>query len=107
MNSANTVGVPTGGFTMIGEIDGTNDLRFRRNQTAMTIALDLLSSHASGAPITDEAGRFIGFVSEHDLLGAIESGKDLNKVAAEHLMNREHFVANESTSITDAIRLMR
>ena len=107
MNSANTVGVPTGGFTMVGEIDGTNDLRFRRDQTAMTIALDLLSSHASGAPITDEAGRFIGFVSEHDLLGAIESGKDLNKVTAEHIMNKEHFVANESTTIADAIKLMR
>ncbi len=107
MNTVNTVGVPTGGFTKVGEIDGTNALSFRGNQTGMAIALELLSSHASGAPITDESGKYIGFVSEHDLLGAMEAGKDLNKVTAEQLMNKEHFVANETTSIADAIRLMR
>jgi CBS domain-containing protein len=103
----NTVGVPSGGFTTVGEIDGTNVLSFRGNQSGMTIALELLSSHASGAPITDEAGKFVGFVSEGDLLGAIESGKDLNTISAEHLMKKDHFVAIDSTSIADAIRLMR
>jgi predicted transcriptional regulator len=99
-------GVPAGGFRTLGEIDGTNALRFRPKQSGLTIALELLSSHISGAPIVDEKGKFIGFVSEFDLLGAIESGKDLSKVTADNLMNKDHFVADESTTITDAIRFM-
>ena len=67
-------GVPHGGFRTVGQIDGTNTLRFQAKQSALDIALELLSSHTSGAPITDDQGKFVGFVSEVDLLGAVESG---------------------------------
>ena len=99
-------GIPAGGFKTLGEIDGTNALQFRPKQTGLAIALELLSSHTSGAPIVSDEGRFVGFVSEFDLLGAIESGKDLSTITADKLMNTHHFVADESTSIADAIRLM-
>ena len=100
-------GVPAGGFRTLGEIDGTNALRFHPKETALAIALELLSSHTSGAPIVTEEGRFMGFVSESDLLGAIETGTDLSKVTADKLMNKDHFVADASTTIADAIRLMK
>jgi predicted transcriptional regulator len=100
-------GVPAEGFRTIGQIDGTNALRFQAKQSGMAIAIELLTSHTSGAPIVDDKGKFIGFVSEFDLLGAIESGKDLNKVTADQLMSTDPFVADESTSIADAIRLMK
>ena len=100
-------GVPAGGFRTLGEIDGTNCLRFQPKQTAMDIALELLSSHTSGAPIVNDAGKFVGFVSEFDLLGAIESGQDLSQITADKLMNTDHYVADESTSIADAIQLMK
>jgi predicted transcriptional regulator len=100
-------GVPAGGFRTLGQIDGTNALRFQPKETALTIALELLSSHATGAPIVNDAGKFVGFVSEFDLLGAIESGQDLSKVTADKVMNRDHYVADESTTIADAIRLMK
>lgn len=100
-------GIPAGGFKTIGQIDGTNNLRFRAEHSAMAIAVELLSAHASGAPIVDDKGQFIGFVSEFDLLGAIESGKDVSKVTADQLMNKDHFVAHESTTIANAIRLMK
>jgi CBS domain-containing protein len=48
----------------------------------------------------------VGFVSEFDLLGAIESGQDLSTVTADRVMNTNHYVADESTTIGDAIRLM-
>lgn len=99
-------GVPSGGFKTLGEIDATNDLRFHVKRTAMEVALELLAAHASGAPVVDDQGGFMGFVSEFDLLRAIESGKDLNKVTADQLMSTSHFVANESTTIGDAIRIM-
>ena len=100
-------GVPAGGFRTLGEIDGTNGLRFQAKHTALDIALELLSSHTSGAPIVNDAGSFVGFVSEFDLLGAIESGQDLSKLTADKLMNKDHYVADESTSIADAIQLMK
>ena len=100
-------GVPVGGFRTLGDIDGTNGLQCRPKQTAMDIALELLSSHTSGAPIVNDAGKFVGFVSEFDLLGAIESGQDLSQITADKLMNKDHFVADESTSIADAIQLMK
>lgn len=99
-------GVPVGGFRTLGEIDGTNGLRFQPKQTALAIALELLSAHETGAPIVNEAGKYVGFVSEFDLLGAIESGQDLDKITADKLMNRDHYIADESTTIRDAIRLM-
>lgn len=100
-------GIPAGGFKTLGEIDGTNALRFGPKQTGLTIALELLSSHTSGAPIVNDEGKFIGFVSEFDLLGAIESGKDLSQTTADALMNKDHFVADESTTIANAIRFMK
>jgi predicted transcriptional regulator len=100
-------GAPAGGFTTIGQIDGTNELLFSAKQSGSAIAVELLSSHTSGAPVVDGEGKFVGFVSEFDLLGAIESGKDLDKVTAAQLMNKDYFVADESTAIADAIRLMK
>ena len=105
--STHMEGVPAGGFRTLGEIDGTNGLRFQAKHTALDIALELLSSHTSGAPIVNDAGSFVGFVSEFDLLGAIESGQDLSKLTADKLMNKDHYVADESTSIADAIQLMK
>lgn len=100
-------GVPAGGFKTIGQIDGTNELRFHAKQDALAIAVELLSTHTSGTPVIDDEGKFIGFVSEFDLLDAIESGKDLSQVTADQLMNKDHFVADDSTTIADAIRLMK
>ena len=100
-------GVPAGGFRTLGEIDGTNGLRFQPDQTALDIALELLHSHTSGAPIGNKEGNFVGFVSEFDLLGAIESGQDLSKITADKLMNTDHYVADESTTIAAAIQLMK
>ena len=76
-------GVPDGGFKTLGQIDGTNELLFRAKQDGLAIAIELLSAHASGGPVVDDQDKFIGFVSEFDLLGAIESGKDLSQVTAD------------------------
>jgi CBS domain-containing protein len=43
----------------------------------MGIAVELLTTHAPGAPIVDEEGDCVGFVSEVDILRALEAGKDL------------------------------
>lgn len=100
-------GIPPGGLKTIGQIVGTNELRFHGAQNGLAIAVEILSSHISGAPVIDDQGKFIGFVSEFDVLGAIESGKQLDKTTAREMMNPAHIAAHESTSITDAIKLMK
>jgi len=100
-------GVPAAGLTKIGQIDGTHSLRFHAKQSALAIAVELLSTHTSGAPIVDDTGRFMGFVSEFDLLTAIETGQNLSQVTADQIMNTDHFVADDSTTITSAIGIMK
>ena len=66
-------GVPGGGFKTVGQIYATNNLVFQRNQNAMGVAVELLSTHTPGAPVVDERGEFIGFVSEFDILRSLEA----------------------------------
>jgi len=100
-------GVPGEGFKTVGQIVGTNELIFRAGQNGLAIAIELLSTHTSGAPVVDSAEKFIGFISEFDVLGAVESGKDLSKLRAEEIMNKAPIAVHESTTIAEAIKIMK
>ncbi len=100
-------GVPGGGFKTVGQIVGTNELLFHAGQNGLAIAVELLSTHTPGAPVVDRKGTFIGFISEFDLLGALESGQDLSKLTAEEIMTKEPIAVHESTTIAEAIRIMK
>jgi CBS domain-containing protein len=100
-------GVPGEGFKTVGQIVGSNELLFRAGQDAMAIAIELLSSHTSGAPVVDSTGKFIGFISEFDLLGAAESGKDLRTLRAEAIMSKSPIAVHESTTIAEAVKMMK
>ncbi|HJU05381.1 MAG TPA: CBS domain-containing protein [Nitrospiraceae bacterium] len=99
-------GIPAGGFKTLGQIVGTNDLRFRPEQNAMEVASDLLSAHTTGAPVVNENGVFIGFISEVDLLRALETGKDLNNLTAAEVMTTCPVAAHDYTPIADAVKFM-
>jgi len=99
-------GVPAGGFKTIGQVRATNDLVFTRKQNAMGIAVELLTTHTPGAPVVDEEGRFAGFISEFDILRALEAGKDLNRLAAEDIMVKDRIAVTDDTSFDEAVKLM-
>lgn len=99
-------GVPMGGFKTVGQIRATNALFFRRDQNAMGVAVELLATHTPGAPVVDERGSFIGFISEFDILRALEAKKDLNRLTAEEVMVKEHIAVTEETSFDEAVRIM-
>jgi predicted transcriptional regulator len=99
-------GVPVGGFKTVGQIHATNDLVFQRNQNAMGVAVELLSTHTPGAPVVDQQGEFIGFVSEFDILRALEAKKDLNQLTAGDVMAKDRISVTADTSIEEAVRLM-
>jgi predicted transcriptional regulator len=99
-------GVPAGGFKTVGQIHATNNLVVRRNQNAMGVAVELLASHTSGAPVVNEQGEFIGFISEFDILRVLEAQKDLNQLTAEEVMVKEHISVSNDTSIGEAMKIM-
>ncbi len=99
-------GVPAGGFKTIGQVRATNDLVFTRKQNAMGIAVELLTTHTPGAPVVDGEGGFAGFISEFDILRALEAGKDLNRLAAEDIMVKDRIAVTDDTSFDEAVKLM-
>jgi predicted transcriptional regulator len=72
----------------------------------MGVAVELLSTHTPGAPVLDDRGEFIGFISEFDVLRALEAGKDLNQLTAEQIMVKDRIFVTDDTSIEDAVKLM-
>lgn len=99
-------GVPVGGLKTVGQIVGTNDLVFRTDQNGLAIAVELLSTHTPGAPVVNRNGDFVGFISEFDILRALEANKELSKMNAEQIMAKDRISVTEETSIEDAVKLM-
>ena len=106
MTTLTRPGVPAGGFKTVGQIHAMNNLLFQRNQNAMGVAVELLSSHTPGAPVVDEGGEFIGFISEIDVLRVLEAKKDLNQLTAEEVMAKDRISVTNDTSIEEAVKIM-
>jgi predicted transcriptional regulator len=102
----NKPGVPVGGFKAIGQIDATNTLWFEENRNALTVALDLLSTHTAGAPVVDHHMKYLGFINEFDVMRALDNGRDLSKLEAKDIMRKVRLTVTESTPITQAAKMM-
>jgi predicted transcriptional regulator len=72
----------------------------------MQVAVELLATHTPGAPVVDERGEFIGFVSELDLLRVLEAKKELNQLTAKDVMAKDHIAVTDDTSIDEAVKIM-
>lgn len=99
-------GIPVGGFRTVGQIDATNAVLFRAEQNGLAVAIELISTHTPGGPVVDEQGTFIGFISEFDVLRALEANKDLSKLKAEDIMANDRFSVTADTTIEEAVKLM-
>jgi predicted transcriptional regulator len=99
-------GVPAGGLRKVGQIRGTNTPILHAGQNGMLVALELLSTHTPGAPVVDARNEFIGFISEFDVLRALEVGKGLSKLMAEDLMVHDRIAVTTETTIEEAVKTM-
>lgn len=79
----------------------------RLQASARDIALQLLNGLYSGMPITDEDGKVIGVVTELDLINAALKGKELTKLSAEDIMNKEVFSVDVETPVIKIIKIMK
>lgn len=102
----NPQSIESGGARLVGDIVGTNTLRFSPEQNGLVIAILLLSTHTPGAPVVDQKGKFVGFVSEFDILQALEAGKNLNGIMANDLMAKDRVPLTAYTTIAEAVKLM-
>lgn len=91
----------------MGNIVTTNPLRFHASQSGEAVAIELLSNHKTGGPVVDDNSRPLGFVSEIDLLRAIECGKDLSRQKAADLMHKDWIAVTEATTIDEVIEIMK
>ena len=96
----------TGGKRLVGDIICTNNLRFHTRQNGLGIAVLLLSTHTPGAPVVDGDGKFLGFISEFDVLRALEDGKNLHQLTAEDLMVKDRVAVTASTTLAEAVKTM-
>ncbi len=99
-------GIPADGLKTVGQIVPTNEVKFRNDLNGMEVAVELLSRHTPGGAVVDENNHFVGFLSEFDVLRALEAGKDLTKLTAEDIMVKDRISINDSTSIKEAVKIM-
>ena len=78
----------------------------RKNASARDITLQILSGLYSGMPVTDENGHVVGVVTEFDLLGQVAEGKELTKLAAEDVMQKEPKTVDVNTPLNDVLKVM-
>lgn len=99
-------GIPIDGLKTVGQIVPTNEVKFRQNQNAMAVAVELLSAHTPGGAVVDEKNHFVGFISEFDLLRALEDGRDLNNLTADEIMVKDRISITDFTPIKEAVKIM-
>ena len=99
--------IATAGLRTIDQIPYQHDLRFHRQQNGLAITIELTTSSLPGAPVVDDKGTFIGFISEFDILNILESGRDVSQLTAEEIMVQDHVAIHESATLAEAVKLMK
>jgi predicted transcriptional regulator len=80
-------GNPAEGYHVVGDIVGTPIRQFKLEDSAMDVAIEMVTSHVGGAPVVGEDFEFLGFINEGDIIRAIDKGVDLNQARAQDIMN--------------------
>ena len=91
----------------VGQIVPTNIVKFRGNQNGMDVADALLSAQMPGGVVVNENNQLVGFISEFDLLRALEAGKDLGHMTADEIMVKKGISIPDSASIQEAVKVMK
>jgi CBS domain-containing protein len=72
-----------------------------KSASSRDIAMQLVSGPFSGVPVTDDEGRIIGVITEHDLLNKVREGKDLLQLTAEDVMQKNPITVDVNTPLRD------
>ena len=89
------------------EVMNTMVLAVSRGAVGRDIAAQFLSSGHSGFPVIEQSRELIGFVTELDLLKALDGGKELESFKAEDIMSKPPLVVEEETSLKEVFQMMQ
>ena len=101
----NVPGTPAGGYHVVADISATNTVQAKPDDNAMEIAIAMVSDGSRGLPVVGEDYEFLGFISEGDVIRALEAGVDLNRAKACDIMNTAFVGVEEKTSLASVSRL--
>jgi len=93
-------------YRTIQDIKATNTMSIHTGTEGMTVAQMLLSAHIPEVPVVDDQGRYVGLISEFELLRAIESGQELRTIKVENIMNRRLYSVGKNMAIEMALNYM-
>ena len=79
----------------------------RENACARDIALQLISGLYSGMPVTNDAGKMVGIVTELDILGAVNDGRELSGTTAKEIMTPDVTKATTEATGEEMIKIMK
>ncbi|MEX2490971.1 MAG: CBS domain-containing protein [Nitrospirales bacterium] len=99
--------IATVGLRTIQQLALLHDFRFYHDQNGLAVAEKLLSSSLPGAPVVNAKGHYIGFISQFDVLSVLEAGRDVSQLTAEEIMVQDHVAINGSTTVSEAVKLMK
>ena len=101
----NVPGTPAGGYHVVADISATNTVQAKPDDNAMDIAIAMVSDGSRGLPVVGEDSEFLGFISEGDVIRALEAGVDLNRAKARDIMNTAFVGVEENTPLASVSRL--
>lgn len=95
-----------GGETSVGTLATQSRTRFHLRQSALAVAVHLMSEKGSGAPVVNDKQELMGFISEFDVLHALEESKDLSKMTAADIMTKNCVTVTSEARIKEVARIM-
>ena len=98
-------GTPARGYRFVRDIVASNSRQFDPRDSAMDVAIEMVSSHTGGAPVVGKDYEFLGFINEGDIIRAVDAGIDLKTATASDIMNTAFIGVKEDTSLSCVSRM--
>lgn len=99
--------IAAAGLRTIRQLSHLHSLSFHTSQNGLAITIELLDSSLPGAPVLNSEKQYVGFISEFDVLRALESERELSQLTAEDIMVRSHLSVSSSSTIREAVAMMK
>jgi len=90
---------------IVGKIATRRLFKLREDMTVREAAKSLYERKIRGAPVVDQKGRVVGFLTTTDIAMIVGLGEDLEKPISNY-MRKNVFTIGESDTIIEAMRLM-
>ncbi len=91
----------------VKELMNTDVVTVRADQPVSDLFDLLQAAHIQGAPVVDEQGALVGFVSQEDVMfGSLGNGSGEKKTTVGDIMTSPAMSVTETTSVEDTARMM-